>query len=73
MNYWTPDRVLNELVDAFDVLRDMPVKGQAGYSSAWTSYLYEEKEIWDQRREGTNTVGRMQARVQRRASEISAC
>ncbi len=73
MDLWTGDRVKAELVAAFEVLFDTsgPV-GPGGHGSNWPSYVYEAREIWEMRREGTNTVGRMRARIQRRAKEVTA-
>lgn len=69
---WTPEAVIAELVFAFDVLADTGGSfGPKGFASLWPEYAVESADLWEQLRSGSNKVGRMRVRLQRRASEIS--
>lgn len=69
---WTPELVKAALVDAFEV--DYDTGGRVGpkmYGTAMPDYLVDLKDLWWQRESGSNTVGRMRAKIQRRSAEIS--
>lgn len=69
---WTPELVKAALVDAFEI--DYDTGGRVGpkmYGSAMPEYLVDSKDLWWQRESGSNKVGRMRAKVQRRSVEIS--
>lgn len=72
MTEWTKDLVKAALVDAFEI--DYDTGGRVGpkmFGSAMPDYLADSKDIWWQRESGSNKVGRMRAKVQRRSIEIS--
>jgi hypothetical protein len=71
---WTADIVKNEMVLAFEVLFDTTGRvGPRGHTSNWPEYLQQvtTSDNAEQQLAGTNSVGRMRARVQRSAREIS--
>lgn len=70
---WTADRVQYELVSAFEVLYDIEgAPRPSGFGCAWPEYMVEATDLWEQRRSGTNYVGRLRARIPRKAPEVSA-
>jgi len=71
---WTAEFVKNEMASAFAVLFDTTGRvGPRGHTSNWPEYLQQitTSDNAEQQLAGTNTVGRMRARVQRSAREIS--
>lgn len=69
---WTKELVKAALVDAFEV--DYDTGGRVGpkmYGTAMPDYLVDSKDLWWQRESGSNTVGRMRAKIQRRSVEIT--
>lgn len=70
---WTGPRVKQELVAAFECSYDvMGHVAPAQFGNSWPSYIVEETDLWHQRLSGTNTIGRMRARIQRKAREVSS-
>ena len=56
---WDRKRVKEALVDAFLVYERMTGRvGPSGMKSAWTPYAADMNDIWEQRRTGSNEVGR---------------
>lgn len=71
---WTAAIVKVELKAAFEVLFDTTGRvGPGGHKSNWPEYLQQvtQSDNAEQQLSGTNAVGRMRARVQRSAREIS--
>lgn len=69
---WTPELVKAALVDAFEC--DYDIGGRVGpkmYGTAMPDYLPDSRDMWWQLSSGSNKVGRMRAKVQRRSVEIS--
>ncbi len=72
MTEWTADHVKAALVDAFEI--DYDTGGRVGpkmYGSAMPEYLPDSRDLWWQVSSGSNRVGRMRAKVQRRSIKIS--
>jgi hypothetical protein len=71
---WTAAIVKVELKAAFEILFDTTGRvGPGGHKSNWPEYLQQvtQSDNAEQQLSGTNAVGRMRARVQRSAREIS--
>jgi hypothetical protein len=61
---WDVKRVKNALVDAFLIYERTAGRiGPGGVKSSWTSFAADYNDIWEQRRTGSNEIGRA-ARVQ---------
>lgn len=72
MTEWTLELVKAALVDAFEC--DYDIGGRVGpkmYGTAMPDYLPDSRDMWWQLSSGSNKVGRMRAKVQRRSVEIS--
>lgn len=69
---WDAGLVKAALVEAFEC--DYDTGGRVGpkmFGSAMPDYLPDDKDMWWQRGSGSNTVGRMRARLQRRSIDIT--
>lgn len=71
---WTPEYVKAEMITAFEVLfYTTGGVGPRDHTSNWPEYLRQvtASDSAEQRLSGTNSVGRMKARIQRSARDIS--
>ena len=72
MTQWTAKLVRYEMAKAYQVLFDTTGRiGPEELKSSWPDYRYSAADIAEQRLARTNGVGRMRAKVQRTAREIS--
>lgn len=69
---WEPDAVRAAMVDAYRVLLSTVRRpGPGSLKSFWPGFPAEALDIWEQRREGTNALGRDRAQVQVTAVSIA--
>lgn len=69
---WEPGAVKVAMVSAFQVLFEtVRMPRPSGAKGWWPDMPTDAKELWEQRRAGTNAVGRMGARIQRTSIEIA--
>ncbi|TVR06656.1 MAG: hypothetical protein EA385_15170 [Salinarimonadaceae bacterium] len=68
---WDIASVRTALVQGYRVLLDtVGREGPRGAGSYWPAFPAEAADLWEQRRTGSNTVGRMRVRIQRTSIEI---
>lgn len=69
---WDVEAVKDAIVRGYIVNRETVRRpGPRGYATYWPAFPPEMEDIWEMRRTGSNTVGRMKARIQRTAAEIA--
>lgn len=69
---WDGAMVKRALINAFETMYATSSRvAPNGYGSSMPEYRVDAADLWEQRRAETNSVGRMGARIQRTAREVS--
>lgn len=70
---WDKKLVMTTMIRAFEVLYDTTGRvGPKAPGGAWPEYRYSQADMAEQMIAGTNSVGRMRARIRRNSHEIAA-